>query len=423
MNLSSLPVILLSIVVLNACVTDKEIENQDVGIVEQGLKSNNRIVLNRIVLNRIVLNRIVLNSLSDENLAHDSVSELKESEEGRELLLYVVRCALAEDDSLIISHNDETYELPGLMGLASDWQQRALTDSEQRWLSACLLGHVNAYGVSVELSLRARDLVGASAEEAAAFPVYEATFFGNIFLPPDNGVDNDEINNDSNSSSLTAYACLGSTPDIAMAHAPTRSLRVCADPTPDCELETLGYCRDVCETYIAGTGWTDCWAEGHYYAETTSSFLRAAEGTCRESCAGAEDCTLSCADAATEPSFSGGQIYDCDGADSSCFADCTMGTCSINASQTHLVTVSVSNGAQAETICADSAFCVVECSGANTTCDIDCSDTDMCQITQCTDGAECLLDCSRTDWCSIEECDGEVKLCDNGVTVCNRDCP
>ncbi|GAB4561227.1 MAG: hypothetical protein Tsb0020_08600 [Haliangiales bacterium] len=425
--------VLLCFVLLSACRDDPGAGGEHSTSVEQDLESRNRVILNRVILNRVILNRVILNSLSDENLSHGSVSKLKKTEEGRELLLYLVRCALAEDDSLTITHKGESYQFPGLMGLATGWTEGALNATERRWVSACLIGHVNAYGVSVELSLRAPATIGASEAEMAAFPVYEATFFGDIFTAPSDGIDEagaaaDNANSadqpyEEDAAQLTAYACLGGAPDIAMAHAPSRSLRVCADPTPDCELPTLGYCRDVCETYITGFGWTDCWAEGEFYAETTSSFLRADDGLCQESCDGDDTCLLSCADEMFDPDFSGGQIYSCDAADIFCVAACQVGTCSIDASGTHLVAAFIDDGAQAEAICTDTSACIFECRGDDTTCELDCSDANVCRINRCDRGAACLIDCSGASWCEIDDCDGELKACANGVFACNRDCP
>src|SRR5690606_28611369 len=98
---------------------------------------------------------------------------LEASEEGRDLLSYVARCALPEGDALVAEHGGVTYEFPGLLDLAPAWEDRALTAGEARQVSACLIAHVNAYGVSVPISLRSAGVLDATAEEMSEFPVYE----------------------------------------------------------------------------------------------------------------------------------------------------------------------------------------------------------------------------------------------------------
>ncbi|HWN69183.1 MAG TPA: hypothetical protein VNM90_16200, partial [Haliangium sp.] len=114
--------------------------------------SMNRLSLNRLSLNRLSLNRLSLNRLSLNGLASGG---LETTEEGRDLLSYVARCALVAEDILVAEHDGVTYEFPGLLGVAPEWEHDALTPELQHWVSGCLLAHVNAFDTSVPISLRA----------------------------------------------------------------------------------------------------------------------------------------------------------------------------------------------------------------------------------------------------------------------------
>lgn len=112
---------------------------------------------------------------------------LANSRDGRELLRYVVGCALPRQAEATLEVDGQSFTFPGSMGLAPDWQTRGLSEAEQELVTACILSRTNAFGVTVEISLRGSrqespPTLSASAEEELAFPYFEAAFFGNIFL-------------------------------------------------------------------------------------------------------------------------------------------------------------------------------------------------------------------------------------------------
>jgi hypothetical protein len=61
----------------------------------------------------------------------------------REQLKYLVRCALPAEVALYADIEGERFTFPGSIGLAPRWLTEAMTPSEERWVSACLLAHVN----------------------------------------------------------------------------------------------------------------------------------------------------------------------------------------------------------------------------------------------------------------------------------------
>jgi hypothetical protein len=372
----------------------------------------NRIAFNRIAFNRIAFNRIAFNRIAFNRIAFNSLDNLEHTPEGRDVLLYLARCALNDGDVLVATHGNQTYEFPGLLGLAPEWEHRGLTDSEARWISGCLIAHVNAFDVSVEISLRAPQRIQAVGQEAYDFPVYEATFFGHVF--------DDET--------LEAYACVGNDVEIATSHAPDRAWRVCADHGP-CEVTEVGHCRDVCGAYLPGIGWTDCEAGGYLYAETVSVFLRSQGESCRAMCPGSGLlCNLLCPSASPsnpdDDSYTGPRILDCNRQPGLCTASCRGGACLIEASETEMAFVTIEADAMAELQCVDTDECVVSaCEGEGTRCNVDCTNADSCKIERCAAGASCLLDCTGVEDCTIAECHGTIKDCPGDVRVCNRPCP
>jgi hypothetical protein len=109
-------------------------------------------------------------------------SSFASTQQGRDILKYFARCALEEGQALVADVDGKLNVFPGVIGLAPKWVKRPLTLSEQRWVSACLLAHVNMHGVHVPINIRGphpklRDLTA----EDKKFKIEEGAFFGNLF--------------------------------------------------------------------------------------------------------------------------------------------------------------------------------------------------------------------------------------------------
>ncbi|MCX5741584.1 MAG: hypothetical protein NT062_03690 [Proteobacteria bacterium] len=183
---------------ITACVDDADSGDGEISEASQAVVSTNALSFNRIATNRIATNRIATNGLGQGVFALDTASagELLSTPEGRELLTYVVSCALAKTQVLEGSYAGTTYTFGGDIGLASAWVDRALDPSAQRWVSACLLSRVNAHDISVFISLRGQNPhLDVGATEAAAYVVEEGAFYGNVFVEPE--------------APLIAFACRG----------------------------------------------------------------------------------------------------------------------------------------------------------------------------------------------------------------------
>ena len=102
---------------------------------------------------------------------------------GRKTVAYLVRCALASNDTLVKQdQNDVAYTFAGGLGLCPHWKygERRTSDRTcQNMLSACLMAHINTAGVHVPLWIdSASPAIGWGT--SSSYPMQEGTFFGNI---------------------------------------------------------------------------------------------------------------------------------------------------------------------------------------------------------------------------------------------------
>lgn len=263
-----------------------DVDDEQVGIVEEAVLSSNRLTMNRLTMNRLTMNSLSLGRLSPDGL-HVAQTDLIKDEAGRELMTYIVRCALPEGTTLTATVNFATYTFPGLLGLAPQWLSEALGPKEQRWVSACLLAHVNGYGVSVPLSVRGQNpVLGTTVVERSAYMKQELSFYGNVFVPTDKVDDIGDIGH-------RMYACGGAALVAecgtgTSAFAPSRT---CGTNT-NCEVKFTGPCNEPNGTHYAcekpeGEGYTKChaeqstavnkWSKGTAYAEIITVYLMPAE--------------------------------------------------------------------------------------------------------------------------------------------------
>jgi hypothetical protein len=178
----------------------------------------------------------------------------------RAQLAYLVRCALSEDIALYAQQGTERFTFQGSMGLAPRWLYEAMTPSEERWVSACLLAHVNYFGKHVLVSMRATPppvpALAVSDDEQQTFSIFEGGFFGNLFTPEP-----------------VAYTCRGER-TTAQAHEPILQDRICTQETGEttadgksstsCRFLLTGHCEDSTSFTVDGT----------QYAEVIFTYLR-----------------------------------------------------------------------------------------------------------------------------------------------------
>ena len=222
----------------------------------------NKIAANKIAANKIAANRIALGRLA---LNVGAAGDLVATADGREVLTFLVSCALPIEERLVTTFDGVDYEFFGELGLAPGWIHRPLNQVDRGWVSACMFSRVNAHDVAVPISLRGpTPALAVTREERATFSVEEGAFYGQLFTPEPQPIQ--------------WIACRGR--GLAGGAFGGLSERDCAKPDPDHPGRTLcgfvfagdcgDYARDrACESYsVRGQFYRRCHAaplgRGHH---------------------------------------------------------------------------------------------------------------------------------------------------------------
>lgn len=244
---------------------------EDADVLNQESASTNALTMNALTMNALTMNALTMNALTMNALSAgeyvldtQALGGLVATADGRQLLTYVTRCALSAGDELVAvdSAGEVTHRFHGALGLASEWLRGPLDLSGQRWISACLLAHTNAFGTPVSISARGTHAaLATSAEERRLFPVVEAAFYGNLFA---------DANGDG-AADFVAYACTGARSPHDEDSA-SLALRICGEAAADgsglteCGFVHVGTCEDgpqvadyACENRVGPDGaYTTC---------------------------------------------------------------------------------------------------------------------------------------------------------------------
>ena len=169
------------------------------------------------------------------------VSDLMATSDGREVLDFIVSCALPYGTTLVAQDADNIYhEFSGDIGLAPSWLDRPLNQEGRGWVSACLYARSTAANVATALSLRGpHPALAVTPEEAAAFSLEEGAFYGYYFSPA--------------AQPMMALACRGR--DQAAGEIGGLINRDCAEPDPldptrtRCGFTYAGDCGVFAPTY------------------------------------------------------------------------------------------------------------------------------------------------------------------------------
>ena len=179
------------------------------GCIGQGLDESqtgqNVVTTNYLSFFRLALNGLKATTLANAQLSAstaqastngidlnpDTSDALNATDDGREVLAYIISCAMPADVTLIASDGTR---YSGEIGLAASWLNHPMNDDQQRWVSACLFSRVNKFGDIVQVSLRGpHPQLQTVASEVADFTALEGAFYGQYFNVPQ----------------LEAYACSG----------------------------------------------------------------------------------------------------------------------------------------------------------------------------------------------------------------------
>ncbi|HEY4240546.1 MAG TPA: hypothetical protein VGM88_12060 [Kofleriaceae bacterium] len=195
-------------------------------------------------------------SISASALTATSLNTMAGTADGRAALNYVIGCALPTGVNVTATVGGIPYTFQGSVGLAAGWQSRALTVTEQHWVSSCTLSRLNQNGVVVSISMRgaATQLVSTS-EELSSYTIQEGGFFGNIFAGKDYYV----------------AACQGT--DASNADRQCAQLGDGINLKTKCGIDYAGMCADVCNTDASPYG--GCLGlNGVGYTEVVTTYLQ-----------------------------------------------------------------------------------------------------------------------------------------------------
>lgn len=218
------------------CVASSPAESEDVDEQAQALEPGGDPDIFIISLNSLSPGLLTdaVNQERMAGLATGSIStstSLADTSDGRTLLAYIAVCALPEGTYATITGTDGTpWRFAGHIGLAPFWRVSGLSSTDERWISACLLAHANAFGASVEIELRG-DHSALVPSGDPAFSEQEAAFYGDVFNAGD------------------AFACIGSSSSDPEGTA----TRVCGRST-ECKFTITGTCLPGSEQAVCAGG-------------------------------------------------------------------------------------------------------------------------------------------------------------------------
>jgi hypothetical protein len=208
---------------LPACSGTAGEEEGPIGTAEQaaqGHGSHGGVCHGSLTANSLTANSLTANSLTANSLTANALKDPL----AREVLTYIVSCALPADQTLDVSIEGVSYAYNGELGLAPEWGNANghCGQSCQEWVSACVLARIDYLGEHREISVRG-DNPGLKACDPGedAYTVREATYFGNIF-----------------GSSQRRFACLSP--------GSTGIPRVCGPSLDSCVVDVEASCDDVC---------------------------------------------------------------------------------------------------------------------------------------------------------------------------------
>lgn len=171
----------------------------------------------------------------------EAAAGLLATADGREVLSFIVSCALPEAVTVFATATDGTvYEFFGDLGLASEWLDHPLREAGRGWVSACLFARVNDHGLPQAFSLRGQNkALAVTPEEAANYTLEEGAFYGDYFVTQGQPIE--------------WIACRGE--DEASSELGGLVSRDCAEPDPAdathtyCGLTFAGDCGDFAPTH------------------------------------------------------------------------------------------------------------------------------------------------------------------------------
>ncbi|WP_437520606.1 hypothetical protein WME79_27285 [Sorangium sp. So ce726] len=227
---------------LAACVGLQEGEDDDVGVLEQGVLVENALTSNALTSNALTSNALTSNALTSNALTSNALtsnaltSNALRDPLARELLKYVVSCALPRGAHLDVNIDGVVHGFDGELGLHKNWGDMggSCDNACKTWVSACVLSRINHLGIATPISMRGnKSELSSDWAERMAYPRREGAYYGNIFANPP-----------------IYYACLSPEQNSIE--------RVCGPSLDDCALTVVGTCRDACDIPQGDGSYPNC---------------------------------------------------------------------------------------------------------------------------------------------------------------------
>jgi hypothetical protein len=158
-----------------------DVDDAATSIDDHALVAANKLAANKLAANKLAANKLAANKLAANSLQSQ---QLMSTADGREVMSYVVGCALPTGQNLTLQDlQGVSYTYPGWIGLAPAWTTRVPTVAERRWVTACLLARTNLYGVTVSISMRSdtNNALSWTGDEAQYYKSIEGAFYGDLF--------------------------------------------------------------------------------------------------------------------------------------------------------------------------------------------------------------------------------------------------
>jgi hypothetical protein len=115
--------------------------------------------------------------LSGAGLSVNNKLEIHRDPKARELMTYLAKCALEGGTNVDYWFGGVRYLYRGALGVARYWSTEACGANCQKWVSACMLAHLNRNNDPIDINAVSWHVAGGS----ASFPREESTYWGNIF--------------------------------------------------------------------------------------------------------------------------------------------------------------------------------------------------------------------------------------------------
>ena len=144
----------------------------------------NKISINTISFADVTANHAAMTELASKkfSLSNPAAASMLNSSGSRQVLDYLIGCALPSGQSFTVNAAGQTFVFNGDVGLAKSWKSNKLSAKEKRWISACMLARINNQGQLMKISLRGpHHALHVTQTETSRFNQEEGVFYGDIF--------------------------------------------------------------------------------------------------------------------------------------------------------------------------------------------------------------------------------------------------